>query len=304
MGLHFVIHKKAYLYFMHKTLFPLFLLLGIITLSSPDAAFAATIATFPSVPETGDTIVATLKSDASVVSSTFGGEKMSFYRYRNASLTFLPLAVTKTPGRYWLRAALSDGSRIDRLLTIQQRKFPTIVLPLPEGSTFTPTTYVQQLTDTKQTITKLTEATSTPFALTRSFGLPLYDNRRLASTFGEIRKTGEEMIRHMGVDLGAKRGSSVVAINDGVVIKSYMDSVYGNSVIIDHGGNIVSLSLHLTERLVKEGDKVKRGCMIGTVGSSGVSTAPHLHLSIRIQGVSIDPIRFVNAFQAADCASQ
>ena len=87
------------------------------------------------------------------------------------------------------------------------------------------------------------------------------------------------------------------AINGGIVRKAYFDSVFGKSVVVDHGQGIFSLYLHLNEIRVKEGDQIKKGHLIGTVGQTGYAISPHLHLSVKISGVSVDPLKFVSSFK-------
>ena len=98
---------------------------------------------------------------------------------------------------------------------------------------------------------------------------------------------------HGGTDFGAPRGSAILAIEDGVVIARRYDSVYGNLLIIDHGGGIASWYAHADSYMVNEGDTVTQGQQIGRVGSTGYSTGPHLHLEIRVDNVKKDPMTYM-----------
>jgi murein DD-endopeptidase MepM/ murein hydrolase activator NlpD len=102
---------------------------------------------------------------------------------------------------------------------------------------------------------------------------------------------------HHGLDLVAKTGTPVYASGDGKVAdveKNNTGSGYGNSVLIDHGVNgLSSRYAHLHTIDVKPGQKVRRGEKIGTVGSTGLSTAPHLHYEIMIYGSTINPLRYM-----------
>ncbi len=98
---------------------------------------------------------------------------------------------------------------------------------------------------------------------------------------------------HTGVDLGAPLGSYFVAANDGTVVTSMYSASYGNMVVIDHGGGLSTLYAHGKERLVEVGDTVKRGQPVMTVGSTGISTGPHAHFEVRVNGRWVDPLDYI-----------
>jgi len=98
---------------------------------------------------------------------------------------------------------------------------------------------------------------------------------------------------HSGLDIGAPMGSNVLAANDGVVIKATYMGAYGNVVMIDHGGGVITVYAHGSEIIAKLGDTVKRGDVIMKCGSTGWSTGPHVHFEIRINGKTIDPYPYI-----------
>jgi murein DD-endopeptidase MepM/ murein hydrolase activator NlpD len=98
---------------------------------------------------------------------------------------------------------------------------------------------------------------------------------------------------HYGLDFTAIRGTAIQSTGNGVVIHVRKSkSGYGRNVIIDHGYGYTTLYGHMDEIHVRVGDKVKKGEQIGTVGSTGTSTAPHCHYEVRLKGVAVDPIHF------------
>jgi len=94
---------------------------------------------------------------------------------------------------------------------------------------------------------------------------------------------------HRGVDYAADRGTPVMAAGDGKVIKAAYDKYNGHHVFIQHGENYVTKYLHFTKRKVKNGQTVKQGQVIGTVGSTGLASGPHLHYEFLVSGVHRNP---------------
>ena len=120
------------------------------------------------------------------------------------------------------------------------------------------------------------------------------DLTRVASGFG-YRKDPFTKARkfHWGMDFTAPRGTPVFASGDGIVVRADNAATgYGNHIRIDHGFGYISLYAHLYKYNVKMGQKVKRGDLIGFVGSTGRSEAPHLHYEIFKDGERINPINF------------
>lgn len=95
---------------------------------------------------------------------------------------------------------------------------------------------------------------------------------------------------HGGIDIKASSGEDILAANSGEVLIATYHSSYGYYILIDHGGGISTLYAHCSKLLVKAGQKVNKGDVIGYVGSTGNSSGPHLHFEIRIDGVRINPL--------------
>ena len=99
---------------------------------------------------------------------------------------------------------------------------------------------------------------------------------------------------HTGVDISAPLGATFIAANDGVVVKAGWNNAYGNMVMIDHGGGVMTLYAHGSEILVEVGDTVTQGTPVLKVGSTGYSTGPHAHFEIRIDGEYVDPLDYIS----------
>lgn len=98
---------------------------------------------------------------------------------------------------------------------------------------------------------------------------------------------------HNGWDMNAAHGDPIRAYNSGRVILAGPKGGYGNTVMIDHGGGVVTLYAHQSKMAVSNGDSVEMGQVIGYIGSTGLSTGPHLHFEIRINGTPVDPDRYL-----------
>ena len=120
---------------------------------------------------------------------------------------------------------------------------------------------------------------------------------RLASGFGyRIHPIYKVKKMHWGIDFSAPRGTPIYATGDGKVKtsrKSYLKTGYGNQVEIDHGYGFVTKYAHMQTVAVKKGETIKRGQLVGYVGSSGGSTAPHVHYEIIKNGKKINPIQYI-----------
>ncbi|WP_394730310.1 M23 family metallopeptidase [Altererythrobacter sp. GH1-8] len=118
---------------------------------------------------------------------------------------------------------------------------------------------------------------------------------RISGRFGAQRiYKGEPGSYHSGLDIAPGAGTPFVAPADGVVVLAATGfSLEGNLLIIDHGQGLNSAFLHAQSLTVKEGDTVKRGQMIGRVGSSGRSSGPHLHWGIKWNDARLDPLLFL-----------
>jgi len=129
--------------------------------------------------------------------------------------------------------------------------------------------------------------------ITSPFILPI--ESKITSEFGKARLyNGSLKGYHSGTDFRAKVGTPIKAANNGEVALVKERFYSGGTVLIDHGNGIFTCYFHMSSFSVQEGQKVKKGEVIGLSGESGRVTGPHLHFSARIDGVQVDPMQFVS----------
>lgn len=120
---------------------------------------------------------------------------------------------------------------------------------------------------------------------------------KLVSGFGmRINPFHKGMYEHPGIDIAAPRGTEVLATANGTIVdlkRSDLQAGYGNFIDIDHGHGFVTRYAHLESIAVRLGQRVKKGSVIGTIGRSGGSVAPHLHYEVLRKGKPVDPVHFM-----------
>jgi murein DD-endopeptidase MepM/ murein hydrolase activator NlpD len=124
---------------------------------------------------------------------------------------------------------------------------------------------------------------------------PSESSTRISSPFGNRLHPILRIYKlHTGIDIAARSGTNILAANAGTVISAGWNNGYGYMVMVDHGGGIVTLYAHSSKLLVRKGNVVARGQAIAKVGSTGMSTGPHLHFEVRVNGIYKNPLDYVS----------
>ncbi|MBZ7987656.1 M23 family metallopeptidase [Campylobacter canadensis] len=128
--------------------------------------------------------------------------------------------------------------------------------------------------------------------LNKKFILPI--NSKITSAYGSARLFNNEVVSyHSGTDFKAAIGTKIKAANDGIVVLCADRIFAGKSVIIDHGYGVFTQYYHLSKILVKVGDEVKLGDIVGLSGDTGRVSGPHFHFGVAINGLSVEPLSFI-----------
>jgi murein DD-endopeptidase MepM/ murein hydrolase activator NlpD len=154
-----------------------------------------------------------------------------------------------------------------------------------------------------KTLADLRFKTAEKFLWTDSF-LQLA-NSKVESEFADVRsyiykgKKVDQQV-HLGFDLAVTAHTPVLASNDGKVVWAAPLGIYGNCIVVDHGYGLQSIYGHLSALAVKEGDMVKRGQEMGKSGSTGLAGGDHLHYSMQVEGVEVNPVEWWDAHWIKD----
>jgi len=176
----------------------------------------------------------------------------------------------------------------EKKIRVERQRYPRVLLKVPGRYTAPSPKDQQQIEQDKETKAEVFKAVSPDREWRGSFAPPV--NAAISDVFGVERVfNGSVQSTHQGLDFRVPSGTSVAAVNRGRVILARPLFFEGNCVVIDHGQGLLTLYLHLSKFLVKEGDDVEKGQEIALSGGTGRATGPHLHLAVRWQGVYLNP---------------
>jgi murein DD-endopeptidase MepM/ murein hydrolase activator NlpD len=202
---------------------------------------------------------------------------------------YLPSNYSTKPGVYNLKFKnVETGITSTRHVEVVKRAFRVqnlTVDPNIESSTRNDEAYAQY----RKYFNPSREVSSPVKYYTDAFILPA--RGKITTEFGESRYVNGSLTtyRHAGIDIAAPRHTEVLSTNAGKVVLAMPLILTGNSIVIDHGEGLFSVYLHLEKMSVAEGTIVERGELIGTVGSTGFSTGPHLHFTMSYYRFDIEP---------------
>jgi murein DD-endopeptidase MepM/ murein hydrolase activator NlpD len=228
----------------------------------------------------------------------FNGKSLWFFTFGGKPTALVAIDLNQNPGQYKITAKLENSETIEKNVTVTAREKITEPLGIPEklgGNTpQAAANLVASLTKENAVINGVKSAPKRFW--TEKFIYPLA-NPVVTDGYGYLRKTGYYTIPHKGTDFKAAEGTPILAMNRGVVRLVNQSAIYGKTIVVDHGLGVVTYYMHLSKIYVAPGRLVKKGEVIGLSGQTGYAEVPHLHLSVKLGGVSIDPIGFMNLFK-------
>jgi murein DD-endopeptidase MepM/ murein hydrolase activator NlpD len=253
----------------------------------------------PSEPRVGDVAVLVVKGpgDGATVDGSLGGRPLTFFRDGHGYAALVGFDMELAPGRQpWSVEIRERGRRASTLrgtVQVGGREFPVQRLTLPTGMVDLDPETERRAVAEGNTLRALYR-TVTPERLWRgSFVRPVAGNEP-GTGFGSRRIiNGQPRAPHSGIDYSAPRGTPVVSVNDGRIALVGDYFFPGRLVVVDHGLGLYTLYFHLDEARVDIGERVVRGQLLGTVGSTGRATGPHLHFGVQVGAARVDPERLL-----------
>lgn len=255
----------------------------------------------PQQPIQGDPLMVSLPDTSElsdVKSLMFDSMTIPLFLYKEHPTAFVGINLNAKTGTHTFTITLSNGRTIKQTLTILERDKEIIPLGIPEkmgGNT--PTSQTKLVTSLEKENLLLDRLVSNKKKLwTGDFVFPIA-NPVVVDPYGYTRETGSYAIAHKGTDFRAAAGTEIRSMNRGVVRMARYSPIYGNVVVVDHGMGLMTFYMHLSKIKVKTGQLTERGQLIGLSGQTGYAIGPHLHLSVRLNGTSIDPMKFMELFK-------
>lgn len=243
----------------------------------------------------GDPVFVTVNGTSTIMSITFEGKKLGVFSNDNKLSALIGIDLRKIPGHYPLTVTFKDGTIIKKDLTVGEKIIAKAPLGIPEKLGGDTPESEQNLI--KTLIEESAVINAVPTAGEKlwdgGFRFPLDGEVTVTDTYGYSRLTGASTIAHKGTDFRASVGTPVYAANSGTVRYTGFLRNYGRTIVIDHGLGLQTVYMHLSEILVKNGDKINKGELIAKSGDTGYVFGPHLHLSVKIDRISVDPMKFM-----------
>ncbi len=236
-----------------------------------------------------------LVGTSTVKSISFDGATIPVFTEDGKPSALVGIDLRGRVGAYPVVVTLSSGEVLKKEVVVGARKIETAPLGIPDKLGGNTPASEQELTNTLIEEGKIISAikVSDEKLWTAPFAYPLAPPITITDVYGYSRETGASSFSHKGTDFRAAIGTPVMAIGDGkVAYVGYLRN-YGHVIGVDHGARALSIYMHLSKVSVAVGQGVKKGEVIGLSGDTGYVLGPHLHLTVRINAISIDPLKFL-----------
>ncbi len=284
-----------------------FLLCTSVLALTVSSAHSATLKVEPASPQPGDVLTLTIfpasgEKIAAAGMSAFDTAVVKFFaRSDGSARAYLGLPFDRPGGRFPVtarvqvqNAAGTQEQTLSATVNARPRNFPKQYLKMGASMASTMSKKAALRQEKLLVQSKMRESNAGPL-WSGAWILPT--KGQATSAYGRKRwVNGKWWGQHNGADIKAGTGAAILAANSGrVVLSEYLPTLRGHCTVIDHGCNVFTLYFHQSQRLVREGQMVKKGQLIGKVGATGFVTGPHLHWEIRVGWEPVDPSKVVKS---------
>jgi murein DD-endopeptidase MepM/ murein hydrolase activator NlpD len=245
----------------------------------------------PGSARPGELVVVRVRGASRAPTGKLAGQTLSFHPYRGGHLALLGISVDQVAGPLPLVITVPQAKQgakvIEGQLDILEPNFRARELKVDNKFIAPPSGVKKRMKDDREAFAKAFGQPSRAPLFAQDFAWPRNDY--VTGLFGDRRIfNGQQKSQHYGMDLNGEVGDAIFATNDGEAIMVRDCYASGLTVVLHHGAQLYTVYFHLSKAAVKQGEKVKRGQRLGSVGKSGRVTGPHLHWGVKIEG------RYVN----------
>lgn len=271
------------------------LLFAVLCAGSGVRAQDAKVEVTPEKAHPGDAVMITFRGAKSCPQAWLGDRELELFKIPSGCRALAGLPVETPAGILEVRMAPRDASAPELSTAVPVGRLEVLQAAFNVRELRVKRKFVHPSAAEKQRRKEDQEAFDAAFS--QPFGEPVFRTRfglpidsTVTAPFGDLRTfNGKKQSQHYGMDLDGRIGDPIYAANDGVVVMAQETWAAGNATVISHGAGVYTAYFHQTKMLVKPGDHVKKGQPVGLVGKTGRVTGPHLHFSVKVNGLYVDP---------------
>jgi len=251
-----------------------------------------TVTVQPGTAKPGDPVLVTVAGAAALPTGKLAGRTLHFYRWgdRHEAISALPVEHALGTFPVTVKVAARRGApayALEAEIDVVDPNYPKRELSVDRKFISPPPEEKERIAQDQEAFKAAWHTPFGPRLFTSDFGWPRHSV--VTAPYGDLRMfNGKKKSQHYGTDLDGSTGDPIQVANDGVVVMVRECFASGNTVIVNHGGGLLTSYFHMSRFLVKEGDVVKQGQLIGLVGKTGRVTGPHLHWGAHVDGLWVD----------------
>jgi len=251
-----------------------------------------TVTVQPGTAKPGDPVLVTVTGAAALPTGKLAGRTLHFYRWgdRYEAISALPVEHALGPFPVTVKVAARRGApayALEAEIDVVDPNYPKRELSVDRKFISPPPEEKERIAQDQEAFKAAWNTPFGPRLFKGDFEWPRHSV--VTAPYGDLRMfNGKKKSQHYGTDLDGSTGDPIQVANDGVVVMVRECFASGNTVIVNHGGGLLTSYFHMSKFLVKEGDVVKQGQLIGLVGKTGRVTGPHLHWGTHVDGLWVD----------------